>query len=78
MKIEIQTLHCKRCGHEWVPNQSEVRICPHCKSALFDVERLSRQGLPKGKHRRPRKRAEQEPSRVVEGKDRASELNGKD
>ena len=30
-------LKCKRCGHEWTPRQTDVRICPKCKSALWDV-----------------------------------------
>ena len=30
-------IKCKRCGHEWVPRQVDVRICPKCKSALWDV-----------------------------------------
>jgi hypothetical protein len=51
MKIEIQKLHCMRCGHEWVPNQPEVRVCPSCKSVYFDTPRTNRQGLRKGKHR---------------------------
>ncbi len=38
MIIRIKKIKCKRksCGHEWVPRQADVRICPKCKSALFD------------------------------------------
>lgn len=39
MKIDIQKLLCKRCGHEWVPKIVEVRICPKCKSAYWDKEK---------------------------------------
>ncbi len=31
MKIKIQKMICKRCGHEWVPRKEEVIICPKCK-----------------------------------------------
>lgn len=36
MKIHIPTLTCLRCGHKWTPRQSEVRLCPRCKSLLWD------------------------------------------
>jgi len=32
-------LNCKRCGHSWYPKQSEIRICPKCKSPYWDKER---------------------------------------
>lgn len=35
--LKVPTLHCERCGHEWVPRQTEVRICPKCKSPYWDV-----------------------------------------
>jgi predicted Zn-ribbon and HTH transcriptional regulator len=37
MKLRLTTLKCQRCGHEWIPRQAEVRICPKCKSAKWDV-----------------------------------------
>ena len=40
MDIEIKKLECKRCGHEWVPRQREVRICPKCKSAWWDRKKV--------------------------------------
>ncbi len=33
MKVETIELTCKRCGHHWTPRQSEIRICPKCKSS---------------------------------------------
>lgn len=32
-------LRCKRCSYEWQPRKpvSEIRICPRCKSAYWDV-----------------------------------------
>lgn len=30
-----------RCGHEWLPRDDEKpRVCPKCKSANWDKERL--------------------------------------
>ena len=37
MDIQIQKLECMRCGHTWVPRKKEVRICPACKSAYWDL-----------------------------------------
>jgi len=37
MRIRVKILKCKRCGHTWVPRQGDVRICPACKSALWDT-----------------------------------------
>jgi len=32
-------LECKRCEHTWYPRKEEVRICPKCKSAYWDLPR---------------------------------------
>lgn len=37
MEIKIQKLKCLRCGYEWLPRTTEVRQCPKCKSAYWDV-----------------------------------------
>jgi len=37
---ERTRLTCKRCGHTWIPRTAITRICPHCKSAYWDVERI--------------------------------------
>jgi len=40
MKIRLpEKLKCLRCGHTWIPRQEDVRICPRCKSALWDKPR---------------------------------------
>ena len=41
IKIEKQ-LKCLRCSHEWNPIQTEVRICPKCKSAWWDKPKMNR------------------------------------
>ena len=33
---------CKRCGWRWFPRKDEVRQCPKCKSAWWDVAREKR------------------------------------
>ncbi|MFQ5976461.1 MAG: hypothetical protein ACE5J5_09135 [Candidatus Hydrothermarchaeales archaeon] len=38
MKIRIEKLKCKRCRHEWMPRTSDVRKCPRCQTAFWDVE----------------------------------------
>ena len=40
MKINIPKLHCERCGWNWAPRNEEVRLCPRCKSAYWDIPRL--------------------------------------
>ena len=35
-KVEVMALKCDRCGHKWFPRQTEVRICPKCRSAWWD------------------------------------------
>lgn len=32
-------LHCKRCGHKWNPRNTEIRMCPKCKSPWWDVKK---------------------------------------
>ena len=39
MKIKIEKLNCKRCGHTWTPRKEEVRICPKCKSPYWDIKK---------------------------------------
>ena len=34
--LTLPRLHCLRCQHQWVPRGGRVRICPHCKSHLWD------------------------------------------
>ena len=58
MRIEIDELKCLRCGHEWIPRQKEIRICPRCKSALWDKPKQVRRILNKleGQHSKHRKK----------------------
>jgi uncharacterized protein len=39
-RVELSLLHCYRCGHRWAPQKPEVRICPHCKSPLWDEPKI--------------------------------------
>ena len=41
-KIIEQEKKCMRCGHEWMPRNDAVRICPNCKSAWWDVKKDKR------------------------------------
>jgi hypothetical protein len=34
--LKVLIVHCERCGHEWAPRQTEIRICPKCKSPYWD------------------------------------------
>ena len=36
-QIELPTLKCLRCGHEWIPNRPvEPKVCPKCKSPYWN------------------------------------------
>lgn len=37
MNIKIKKIKCLRCGHKWIPRKSDVRQCPNCKSAYWNV-----------------------------------------
>ncbi len=41
MKIKINTVKCNRCGKEWIPRKPDVRVCPKCHSALWDIPKNS-------------------------------------
>ena len=38
--VELPRLRCYRCLHTWTPVRSPVRICPRCKSRLWDVPKI--------------------------------------
>ena len=42
MEITIPKLKCKRCGAEWTPRKSDVRVCPKCHSAWWDIDKKER------------------------------------
>jgi uncharacterized OB-fold protein len=37
--IQMMGYRCERCGHEWVPRESdqEPKVCPKCKSPYWSV-----------------------------------------
>jgi len=37
-------LSCCRCGHNWQPRQTEIRVCPKCKSPYWDRVKGGRNG----------------------------------
>ena len=39
--VKLPKLHCKRCGHKWIPRKEgeEPRVCPKCKSPYWNKER---------------------------------------
>ncbi len=41
--ISVMGYRCERCGHEWVPRDSdgEPRVCPKCKSPYWNRPRKS-------------------------------------
>jgi len=39
MKVKLNQLNCKRCGHQWLPRKTEVRQCPKCKTAYWEKEK---------------------------------------
>lgn len=36
MHIKIHRLKCLKCGHEWAPRKSKVRMCPKCKNLRWN------------------------------------------
>lgn len=40
-EVKIPKLHCHRCFHTWAPVKSPVRICPRCKSRLWDTPKIT-------------------------------------
>ena len=42
MDTDHYKVSCKRCGWRWFPRKDEVRQCPKCKSAWWDVAREKR------------------------------------
>jgi predicted Zn-ribbon and HTH transcriptional regulator len=45
MKIQIKKqLKCKRCGYEWNPRKTDVRVCPKCHSPYWDKPTVNIKG----------------------------------
>ena len=40
IEMELPLLHCYRCGNTWTPRLRVVRMCPRCKSRLWDEPKL--------------------------------------
>lgn len=40
LQEEAGYLHCKRCGHNWLPRNytEEPKVCPHCGSPYWNKE----------------------------------------
>lgn len=39
LKIKIKkVLMCNKCQHQWVPRKKEIRQCPKCKTAYWDIK----------------------------------------
>ena len=43
VSITVTGFRCERCGHEWVPRESDSdpRVCPKCKSPYWNKPRKS-------------------------------------
>ncbi len=40
MKLRYKKrVQCKKCNHQWIPRKLDVRVCPKCKSAWWDIEK---------------------------------------
>ena len=37
VKVKITKLKCLRCGKVWRPTKEDVRQCPYCKTAYWDL-----------------------------------------
>jgi uncharacterized protein len=47
-EVRLPRLRCYRCVYTWTPVRSPVRICPRCKSRLWDVPKIWRVRLGQG------------------------------
>lgn len=36
MKIKVNKLECKRCGHKWIARKDEVMVCAKCHSPYWN------------------------------------------
>ena len=39
MKVRLNKVECKKCKHQWLPRKLDVRQCPKCKTAYWEIER---------------------------------------
>jgi len=46
MKVTIgKRLRCLRCGKDWHARQTEIRMCPACKTKYWQTPKRDRIGL---------------------------------
>ena len=38
----VTFIECRRCGHEWIPRKNDVRQCPKCKTAYWELPKSKR------------------------------------
>lgn len=39
--MNVPTLHCKRCGHSWIPRSDNPQKCPKCCSYQWNMPKES-------------------------------------
>ena len=40
MKIQLNYLECRKCGHEWIPRTENVVVCPKCHSYKWKAQEI--------------------------------------
>jgi len=45
-ELNVPGLICLRCGHGWIARSPIVKICPRCKSRLWDVPKKGSMSVP--------------------------------
>lgn len=55
-KIKIEGYICERCGHKWVPRNTDEkpRVCPRCKSPYWDRPRKNKKRQVKNERKNNR------------------------
>ena len=38
MKVKVNKVSCKKCKHTWTPRKEDVRQCPKCKTAYWEIK----------------------------------------
>jgi len=49
-EITLKGYRCERCGHEWVPRNTDEkpRVCPKCKTPYWDRPRKDAEKVASG------------------------------
>jgi predicted Zn-ribbon and HTH transcriptional regulator len=45
MKVKLNRIECKRCGYKWTPRKVDIRQCPKCKTAYWEIGKEKKDGL---------------------------------